>query len=407
MIPVPVKTFVHPAKAYRLEYPSHWDQVTQDEGRSCGFGPHDRDDVGLWISIMPLSVDTERFSEDLPKIMEGALPKFEAENLRLDPSLRHHALKADIRKEGQGGNYWLVAGGDLILFVSTQVPYGERDQWNPAFEKLMASLQITRDRELHYRKVADEVLAELRKRRPDQDFEFDEQGIRGKNQVVYLSSLYREVKQSPERQAEIIRNFVDNLSQPMDPTMGYEAWADVRPHILPVLKPRDYIRSDSPTQHLQITEWLADVVICYVIHRPRMFRFVTGWDVQRWETDPRSLHELALANLAGLPWPRRLEGARQPDGGRVMLVETNDSMTASRLLHPELHHLFSQALGSPFWAGIPDARPFFRPPLSQETHRPPAEKRLRHLVLPDHAPSLPGDARRHRSEPGSLAPFNR
>ena len=72
MFPTPVKAFIHPGEVYRLEYPAHWDQVQQDEARSCGFGPHDRDDVGLWISIMPMSVDTERLVEDLPKLMRQA-----------------------------------------------------------------------------------------------------------------------------------------------------------------------------------------------------------------------------------------------------------------------------------------------------------------------------------------------
>ena len=39
--------------------------------------------------------------------------------------------------------------------------------------------------------------------------------------------------------------------------------------------------------------------------------------------------------------------------GRVIIIETDDNMASSRLLHPELHPLFSTALGSPFCAGIP------------------------------------------------------
>ena len=86
-----------------------------------------------------------------------------------------------------------------------------------------------------------------------------------------------------------------------------------------------------------------------------LFRSVTGWDVGRWETTAEALHQLAIDNLAKLPWPRKLEGAREPNGGgRLILVETGDSLASSRLLHPDLHKLFSGPLGSPFWAGIPD-----------------------------------------------------
>src|ERR1017187_5264244 len=90
MFPTPIKTFVHPHHAYKLEYPAHWDAVVEKDGESCGFGPHERDDVGLWISILPMSVDTARLKEDLPKLMEKSLEKTEAANLRKDDSLKDY-----------------------------------------------------------------------------------------------------------------------------------------------------------------------------------------------------------------------------------------------------------------------------------------------------------------------------
>src|ERR1700693_3900473 len=111
MISTTLKTFIHPKKVYKLEYPAHWDCLQQDEARSCGFGPHDRDDVGLWISIMPMSVDTDKLQEELPKLMQEALDKCGAVNLRRDEGLRQYGLIADMTKEGEGGHYWIVAGG--------------------------------------------------------------------------------------------------------------------------------------------------------------------------------------------------------------------------------------------------------------------------------------------------------
>src|SRR3982750_4602905 len=107
-------TFVTPQQVYRLEYPAHWEQVVQDDARSCGFGPHDRDDVGLWISIMPMSVDTDRLAAGLPKLMSQTTPEFEAGEFHRDPTMRDYALKADRRKEGEGGHYWVIAGGDVV-----------------------------------------------------------------------------------------------------------------------------------------------------------------------------------------------------------------------------------------------------------------------------------------------------
>jgi uncharacterized protein YtpQ (UPF0354 family) len=354
MFPIDWKKFRHPAGVYRLEYPGHWDQVQQDEARSCGFGPHERDDVGLWISLMPISVDTDRLAEELPKILSQALPQMKGGDVRHDPTLRHYGVKADVHKEGEGGHYWLVAGGDVVLFASSQVPEAERHIWNPPFEHLMSTLEITRDEELALRKLTNEVLEMLRKQHPDEDFRVDEKGIRGRNRIVFMSNLYREVRESPARRAEIIEHFVRSLGQSIDLPLGEETWEEAQARLLPILKPRDYLNADSANRALLATEWLADVVICYALRSKDIFRFVTNWDVGRWETDNQTVHDVAVANLCRLDWPRRLEGARQPDGGRLIVVMTSDGLASSRLLHPDLHRMFSGPLGSPFRAGIPD-----------------------------------------------------
>lgn len=346
------KTFRHPAGVYHLEYPASWEQIQQDEARSCGFGPRERDDVGLWISIMPMSVDTDRIAEDLPKVLAQAMPQMEASVFARDESLHHYGLRADIRKEGQGGHYWLLAAGDAILFASTQVPMGERDIWNPLFQRVMTSLRVTRDEELKLRKLAIEVLERLREKHPDEDFQLDEKGIRGRNRVVYLSNLMREVNAFPKRREKIIHHFVTSLVMPAE--MGYESWEDAKTRLVPVLKPLAYFQAGGPAQHQLRIDWLGDVKICYALRGDKVIRFVTDWDVGRWETDNDTVHQIALNNLKDLSWPRRMEGASQRDGGRVVIVQTTDSLTSSRLLNPELYQLFQGPFGGVFCAGIPD-----------------------------------------------------
>ena len=84
----------------------------------------------------------------------------------------------------------------------------------------MATLEITRDEELALRQLTNEVLALLRQRHPEQDFQLDEKGIRGRNRVVYLSNLHREVRAAPARRAQIIQHFVQSLGQSMDLPLG-------------------------------------------------------------------------------------------------------------------------------------------------------------------------------------------
>ena len=354
MASVDWKKFVHPGGVYCLEYPAYWDQLQQDEGRSCGFGPHDRDDVGLWITLMPVSVDSDRLAEELPKILNQVLPQMEGGNVRRDPTLRHYGVKADMHKEGEGGHYWLIAGGDVVLFASSQVPAAERHIWNPNFDRVMATLEITRDEELALRQLTDEVLTLLRQRHPEQEFQLDEKGIRGGNRVVFLSNLHREVLAAPDRRTQIIQHFVQSLGQSMEMPLGRGNLGRREARLLPVLKPRSYLDSDSASRHSLVNEWLADVVICYVLRSNDILRFVTTADLDRWQTDAQAIHQVAIANLCRLSWPNRMEGARQRDGGRVIIIATGDGLASSRLLHPDLHRLCSGPLGSPFRAGIPD-----------------------------------------------------
>ena len=301
------KKFIHPGGVFRLEFPAYWDQVQKDEARSCGFGPHDRDDVGLWISIMPVSVDSERLVDELPKILNQVLPHMEGGDVRRDTSLRHYGVKADVHKEGEGGHYWLIAGGDLVLFASSQLPAAERDVWNPTFDKVMATLEITRDEELALRQLTNEVLVLLREQHPEQEFQLDEKGIRGQNRVVFMSNLHREVRAAPARRTEIIKHFVQSLGQSMDLSLGHETWEDAQARLLPLLKPRSYLESDSANRNSLASEWLGDVLICYALRSNDIFRFVTTADVGRWQTDAEAILRIGhcqpvpawLANQAG------------------------------------------------------------------------------------------------------------
>src|SRR5262249_61132669 len=138
----------------------------------------------------------------------------------------------------------------------SQVPVPEREVWNPPFEAVMASLQITRDDELFLRQLTNEVLVILRERHPDQDFQLDEKGIRGKNRVVFMSNLHREVKANPARRAQTIQHFVDSLAHSAEMPMGQEPWEETRPLIVPVVKPPTYIDPDGPHQHRLTQTWL-------------------------------------------------------------------------------------------------------------------------------------------------------
>ena len=102
--------------------------------------------MGLWISILPVRVDTHELRANLGEIFAQAMGEGQFTRIRQDRSVGHFALKADSAAPESAGHYWLVAGGDVVLFASTQVPAGERDVWTDSFDRVMASLQISREK---------------------------------------------------------------------------------------------------------------------------------------------------------------------------------------------------------------------------------------------------------------------
>ena len=194
---------------------------------------------------MPMSVDTDKLAEELPKLMEQAIEKSEAENLRPDPSLRHHAMVADMNKEGQGGNYWVVAGGDVVLFASTQVPVAERDVWNPTFQQVMASLEITRDDHLVHRRLVIDMMAQLGTHARS--------GIQARGRHHPRPQPGRVPQQPlsgghgcPGTARQDHQALCRQSAPAVTAEFGHEVWEETEGRIVPVLKPRDYVDAKAP-----------------------------------------------------------------------------------------------------------------------------------------------------------------
>jgi len=174
---------------------------------------------------MPMSVDTDKLTEELPRLMQQAIEKSAGENLRRDETLPPLRPDRGHDKGGRGRTLLDRGWGDVVLFASSQVPIAERDVWNPPFQQVMASLQITRDDQLLLRQVANEVLSRLRQRFPEEEYEYDADKIRGRHRVVYLSNLLREVRAEPaSRREKIISHFVETApTSPRRPTSAMKS----------------------------------------------------------------------------------------------------------------------------------------------------------------------------------------
>ena len=98
--------------------------------------------------------------------------------IRRDPILRRSGVKVEAQSEGPGRPPLVDRRGDVVLYTSTDVPTAESHVWNPIFERMLTSLEITREDELAIRQLAEEVLVHLQGRHPEEHFRLDEKGIR-------------------------------------------------------------------------------------------------------------------------------------------------------------------------------------------------------------------------------------
>jgi hypothetical protein len=273
-----------------------------------------------------------------------------AAEIREDDSLRHHALTAPSPEKENGGSFWLIAGGDLVLLASTQFPSAERDPWEGRFARVMASLEITRDAETAELRVRRKLLDRLRRQVPDAGFEIDGGRITSGEQVINPGNLLRRILRDPADEDAKIAEFVRGLAFVGDDAPSAETLQAVRRIITPLIKPADYLRPGGPTAHVVHRPWLADLFVCYAIEGDRTLRFVLEEDVRRWGVGEGELHDIAIANLTEREWPGFPD--QPPDEGPLILLRSTGE--SRRILDPRLHATFARILGDVFFAATPD-----------------------------------------------------
>lgn len=396
-------TFIHPHGVYRLRHPAEWETLQQDNARSCGFGPRDRSDVGLWITILPFRLDTSELVNALPRMFSDSLGHGSAINVRRDPSLKPHGFKADVAQVGQAGHHWIAVEGDVVLLATSTVPVAEAPNWGAQFDAVMRTLEVTRDDELAHHQLCVDLLTLLHVRFPDRHYQVDVDGIRGDGHVIRIHALHRKVAAHPDQRGQILQQFVDELAEGLEQGAGTadgaETWEEAAALVLPTLKHVSYFRNEGPTAWLVRSKWLPEVRIAYALRHPGRVRFVHTEDLKRWSRTEEEIHERALSNLGDLPWPTRPSPSTTNDG-RIIAIRAGDAFEASRILHPQFHTLMRTSLGSPFLAAIPD-----RDTLLGFSDEPGLQRELTRRVARDHKSSAyPITDRIFRVTPDGVAP---
>lgn len=314
--------FDHPAGIYEIDFPDEWVVVIEDEGSNCGFGWEDDDSVGLWISVLPYSIESEALLDGLlESFREAAADTFD--QFQQDVGLAHPAFKARSRDPAAPGLAWMVSNGDVVLFASAHTPIAEMADFEPVFDQMMKSLRLPQVEE-----IEDEEPIEQPPETEEDELEIPD---------ITADEELPEEEESREEPAEDLES--------------------IRKQIFPFLRAESYFSEAPERESLTKFEFLGDVWITFAIQRVGKRSFIRDWDLEQWGLTPEQLYDIAMENLEELAWPKLLKrkGTKPKRSGKLIVIENSgDPSGASKALDLRLHDIFASHLGSPLCVATPD-----------------------------------------------------
>jgi uncharacterized protein YtpQ (UPF0354 family) len=176
----------------------------------------------------------------------------------------------------------------------------------------------------------------------------------GADVTADLTNFYSAYSRDPAQLDVVFETFVRVMLgiQPDRSASDYAALAD---RIYPMLKPLEMLVEvrERKLPMLAYREFLADLMIAYVIDEERSVAYINEEHLDRWSVSAHDLHEHSLVNLR-----RRTEQVKYTTVGageqQLFIFNSGDGYDASRLLLSEVLAEWARALPGNLVIGIPN-----------------------------------------------------
>jgi uncharacterized protein YtpQ (UPF0354 family) len=178
---------------------------------------------------------------------------------------------------------------------------------------------------------------------------------RGAETAIDLGNFYQAYARDPAQLDTIVRNFV-LAALGLAPNREVSAFAALADRVCPMLKPIALLETVRARQlpMLAYREFLADLIITYVIDEPQSVAYINEDHLERWGIDIQELHQRAIENLRR----RTLQQIDYVTAGegeqRLFIYNSGDGYDASRLLLAELLAGWAGDLPGHLVIGIPN-----------------------------------------------------
>jgi uncharacterized protein YtpQ (UPF0354 family) len=176
----------------------------------------------------------------------------------------------------------------------------------------------------------------------------------GADVAADLTNFYSAYSRDPAQLDVVFETFV-RVMLGIQPDRSAGDYAALAARIYPMLKPLEMLVEvrERKLPMLAYREFLADLMIAYVIDEERSVAYINEEHLDRWSVSAHDLHEQALVNLR-----RRTEQVKYTTVGageqQLFIFNSGDGYDASRLLLSEVLAEWARALPGNLVIGIPN-----------------------------------------------------
>ena len=179
--------------------------------------------------------------------------------------------------------------------------------------------------------------------------------VRGAERAADLDSFYSAYAHDPARLDIIVSNFV-SATLGITPAREVSDFAALADRVYPMLKPIELLATvrERELPMLAYREFLAELIITYVIDEQRSVAFINEDHLDRWGVDVQEVHARAITNL-GRRTREQVDYTATGEGEqRIFIFNGGDGYDATRLLLTDVLAAWARELPGHLVIGIPN-----------------------------------------------------
>jgi uncharacterized protein YtpQ (UPF0354 family) len=170
-----------------------------------------------------------------------------------------------------------------------------------------------------------------------------------------LSNFYSAYARDPAQLDTIVRNFISATIN-LTPDREISDFAALADKIYPMLKPIALLVTvrERGLPMLAYREFLADLIITYVIHEQRSVAYINEDHLDRWSVDLQEVHAHAIANLRRRTHEQVDYVITGEGEQRIFIFNSGDGYDATRLLLADVLAAWARELPGHLVIGVPN-----------------------------------------------------